>query len=31
VDDPNQVTIDEVAATAEEDGPPMPSDDDLPF
>ncbi len=31
VEDKNQVTIDEVAAAAEEDGPPMPSDDDLPF
>jgi len=31
VEDKNQVTIDEVAAAAEEDGPPMPGDDDLPF
>ncbi len=31
VEDKNQVTIDEVAAAAEEDGPPMPSDDDLPL
>lgn len=31
VEDKNQVTIDEVAAAAEDDGPPMPSDDDLPY
>ncbi|MFE0599848.1 hypothetical protein [Paenibacillus lactis] len=31
VEDKNQVTIDEVAAAAEEDGPPMPGDDDLPL
>ncbi|PAD73962.1 hypothetical protein [Paenibacillus campinasensis] len=31
VDDPNQLTLDQVAA-AEQDGPPMPDDDDdLPF
>ncbi|WP_145038617.1 hypothetical protein [Paenibacillus sp. Y412MC10] len=32
--DPNQVTLDEVAAGSEgdgEEGPPMPNDDDLPF
>ncbi|WP_342576572.1 hypothetical protein [Paenibacillus sp. FSL M8-0142] len=31
VEDKNQVTIDEVAVAAEEDGPPMPDDDDLPL
>lgn len=29
--DPNQLTLEEAAAAAEGDGPPMPSDDDLPF
>ncbi|MGN7359962.1 hypothetical protein ACTHPF_26655 [Paenibacillus sp. SAF-054] len=32
VEDKNQMTIDEAAAASEEDGPPMPeNEDDLPF